>query len=43
MTAIALGNGLTLERLTHPDGVPDELLPRLSALIMDAVTREGRI
>jgi AcrR family transcriptional regulator len=40
MTAIALGNGFTLERLTHPDGVPDELFPRLSALIMDALTRE---
>jgi AcrR family transcriptional regulator len=42
MTAIALGNGFTLERLTHPDGVPDELFPRLSALIMDALTQAER-
>jgi AcrR family transcriptional regulator len=42
MTGIALGNGLTLERLTHPDGVPDELFPRLSALLMDALIQEER-
>jgi AcrR family transcriptional regulator len=40
MTAIALGNGFTLERLTHPDGVPDELFPRLSALIMNALIQD---
>ncbi|HJU96458.1 MAG TPA: TetR/AcrR family transcriptional regulator [Jiangellaceae bacterium] len=34
MAAIALGNGLTLERLANPDGVPDELFPTLGALIM---------
>jgi AcrR family transcriptional regulator len=39
MAALALGNGLTLERLAHPDGVPDELFPTLGALIMGGLAR----
>ena len=37
MTAIALGNGLTLERLAHPDQLHDELFPRVAARIMDGL------
>jgi AcrR family transcriptional regulator len=37
MTAIALGNGLTLERLAHPDRMHDELFPILAARIMDGL------
>jgi len=42
MAAIALGNGLTLERLAHPDGVPDELFPTLGALIMGGLARNAQ-
>ena len=42
MAAIALGNGLTLERLAHPDGVPDERFPTLGALIMGGLARTAR-
>jgi len=38
MAAIAMGNGFTLERLAHPDSVPDELFPRLAGLIMEGFT-----
>jgi len=42
IAAIALGNGLTLERLAHPDGVPDELFPTVGALIMEGLARDAR-
>ncbi|MGH9249180.1 MAG: TetR/AcrR family transcriptional regulator [Acidimicrobiales bacterium] len=42
IAAIALGNGLTLERLAHPDGVPDELFPTVGALIMEGLVRDAQ-
>jgi AcrR family transcriptional regulator len=38
--AAALGNGLTLERLAHPDGMPDELFATLAAHFMRGLTDE---
>jgi AcrR family transcriptional regulator len=37
MTAISLGNGLTRERLAHPEQMHDELFPRVAARIMDGL------
>jgi AcrR family transcriptional regulator len=39
--ATALANGLTLERLAHPDGMPDDRFAALAGLIMDGLTREA--
>lgn len=35
VTFLALSNGLALERLTDPDAVPDDLLPRLLERLVD--------
>ena len=39
--AAALANGLTLERLAHPDGTPDERFAAFARLIMAGLTRDG--
>jgi AcrR family transcriptional regulator len=39
MAAAALANGLTLERLAHPDGMPDERFAELAAFIMKGLSR----
>ncbi|TCM49015.1 TetR/AcrR family transcriptional regulator [Kribbella sp. VKM Ac-2568] len=39
MAAAALANGLTLERLAHPDGVSDERFADLAAFIMKGLSR----
>lgn len=40
--AAALANGLTLERLTRPDAMSDELFSTVAGLIMDGLTRGTR-
>jgi AcrR family transcriptional regulator len=37
MAATALGNGLTLERLAHPDTTHDQLFPSIAARFMDGL------
>lgn len=39
MAAAALANGLTLERLAHPDGMPDERFAELARFIMKGLSR----
>jgi len=39
--ATALANGLTLERLAHPDGMPDDRFAAFAGLIMQGLTREA--
>ena len=39
--AAALANGLTLERLAHPDGVSDELFSTIAGLVMKGLTGDA--
>jgi AcrR family transcriptional regulator len=39
---VAMGNGIALERLADPDGVPDELLPTMALAFLRGVAGDGR-